>query len=147
MFLTNLCNLRVFQRSILILPCPCFVVTLKSLRYDHPLDCDPNSKQAHTSVGHILARMATTPAGGIRTAERSSLEIKDLLRKLHPSAGNHKDRIRRLNKFRNYVQPDVRIVFCIYFVLLVGGFYISLVLIGGLSISLLCPYLRRMMAL
>jgi hypothetical protein len=40
----------------------------------------------------------------------ASLEIKDLLRKLHPSAGNHKDRIRRLNKFRNYVQPDVRVV-------------------------------------
>jgi hypothetical protein len=42
-------------------------------------------------------------------ADRSSIEIKDLLRKLHPAAGsNHKDRIRRLNKFRNYVQPPVR---------------------------------------
>lgn len=42
------------------------------------------------------------------TADRSSIEIKDLLRKLHPSSNNnHKDRIRRLNKFRNYVQPLV----------------------------------------
>jgi hypothetical protein len=43
------------------------------------------------------------------SADRSSIEIKDLLRKLHPSSNNnHKDRIRRLNKFRNYVQPSVR---------------------------------------
>lgn len=42
------------------------------------------------------------------SADRSSIEIKDLLRKLHPSSNNnHKDRIRRLNKFRNYVQPSV----------------------------------------
>jgi len=38
-----------------------------------------------------------------KSAERSSVEIKDLLRKLHPDRGNHKDRIRRLNKFRNYL--------------------------------------------
>jgi hypothetical protein len=66
----------------------------------------------------------TTPSSGgagIRTAERSSLEIKDLLRKLHPSAGNHKDRIRRLNKFRNYVQPDVRVIFYILQLLFVFG--------------------------
>lgn len=35
-----------------------------------------------------------------KTADRSSMEIKDLLRKL--KNGTHKDRIRRLNKFRNY---------------------------------------------
>lgn len=46
----------------------------------------------------------------VRNAERSSLEVKDLLRKLHPSSGNHKDRIRRLNKFRNYVQPSSSVV-------------------------------------
>jgi hypothetical protein len=40
-----------------------------------------------------------------RSAERSSIEIKDLLRKLHPERGNHKDRIRRLNRFRTYVMP------------------------------------------
>jgi hypothetical protein len=47
------------------------------------------------------------------TADRSSIEIKDLLRKLHPSStnNNHKDRIRRLNKFRNYVQPTT---VCLY---------------------------------
>ena len=41
-----------------------------------------------------------------RTAERSSIEIKTLVRKLHPKRGNHKDRIRQLNKFRNYVIGD-----------------------------------------
>jgi hypothetical protein len=46
-----------------------------------------------------------------RTADRSSMEIKDLLRNLHPDKGNHKDRIRRLNKFRNYVTPNVRLQF------------------------------------
>ena len=40
-----------------------------------------------------------------KSAERSSIEIKDLLRKLHPERGNHKDRIRRLNKFGNYIRP------------------------------------------
>jgi hypothetical protein len=38
--------------------------------------------------------------------DRSSIEIKGLLRKLHPDKGNHKDRIRRLGKFRNYVMGD-----------------------------------------
>ena len=38
-----------------------------------------------------------------KNADRSSIEIKDLLRKLHPDRGNHKDRIRKLSKFRNYV--------------------------------------------
>jgi hypothetical protein len=38
--------------------------------------------------------------------DRSSIEIKSLLRKLHPDKGNHKDRIRRLGKFRNYVMGD-----------------------------------------
>jgi len=41
-----------------------------------------------------------------RGADRSSVEIKTLIRKLHPSRGNHKDRIRQLNKFRNYVIGD-----------------------------------------
>lgn len=45
-----------------------------------------------------------------KTADRSSMEIKDLLRKLHPDRGNHKDRIRRLNKFRNYIAPNVSFV-------------------------------------
>jgi hypothetical protein len=40
-----------------------------------------------------------------KSAQRSSIEIRDLLRKLHPERGSHKDRIRRLNKFRNYVSP------------------------------------------
>lgn len=31
------------------------------------------------------------------------MEIKTLVRKLHPKRGNHKDRLRSLNKFRNYV--------------------------------------------
>jgi hypothetical protein len=38
-----------------------------------------------------------------KNADRSSIEIKQLLRKLHPDKGNHKDRIRRLNRFRNYI--------------------------------------------
>jgi hypothetical protein len=63
---------------------------------------------SHHGHSHAHAYDDDSWLGTIRTAERSSLEIKDLLRKLHPSAGNHKDRIRRLNKFRNYVQPDVR---------------------------------------
>lgn len=41
-----------------------------------------------------------------RGADRSSIEIKTLIRKLHPKRGNHKDRIRQLNKFRNYVIGD-----------------------------------------
>jgi len=45
-----------------------------------------------------------------KSAERSSIEIKDLLRKLHPDRGNHKDRIRRLNKFRNYLMPHAATV-------------------------------------
>lgn len=36
-------------------------------------------------------------------AARSSQEIKALLKKLDPSKSSHKDRIRRLNKFRNFV--------------------------------------------
>lgn len=38
-----------------------------------------------------------------KNADRSSIEIKTMLRKLHPDRGNHKDRIRRLNRFRTYV--------------------------------------------
>jgi hypothetical protein len=38
--------------------------------------------------------------------ERSSIEIKTLIRKLHPDQSNHKDRLRRINKFRNYVLGD-----------------------------------------
>ncbi|GAX11403.1 hypothetical protein FisN_22Lh076 [Fistulifera solaris] len=38
-----------------------------------------------------------------KNADRSSIEIKQLVRKLHPDKGNHKDRIRRLNRFRNYI--------------------------------------------
>lgn len=41
-----------------------------------------------------------------RGADRSSIEVKTLVRKLHPQRGNHNDRIRQLNKFRNYVIAD-----------------------------------------
>ena len=41
-----------------------------------------------------------------KNADRSSIEIKSMLRKLHPDRGNHKDRIRRLNKFRNFVTGE-----------------------------------------
>ena len=35
--------------------------------------------------------------------DRSSVEVKSLLRKLEPKSGsNHKDRVRLLNRFRNY---------------------------------------------
>jgi hypothetical protein len=41
--------------------------------------------------------------------ERSSAEIRQLLRKLDPQAGGgHKDRARRLARFRNYVEVDPR---------------------------------------
>ena len=39
-------------------------------------------------------------------AERASQEIKALLRRLDPKDSSHKDRIRRLNKFRNYVTGE-----------------------------------------
>jgi hypothetical protein len=45
-------------------------------------------------------------ADDIKNAERSSIEIKAMLRKLHPDRGNHNDRIRRFNKFRSFVMPD-----------------------------------------
>ena len=38
-----------------------------------------------------------------KNADRSSIEIKSLLRKLHPDRGNHRDRVRALTKFKNYV--------------------------------------------
>lgn len=52
-----------------------------------------------------------------KNADRSSIEIKQLLRKLHPDKGNHKDRIRCLNRFRNYisnVSSVIRIVLDIF---------------------------------
>jgi hypothetical protein len=52
-----------------------------------------------SSKGSLLIIMSSDDRG----AERSSVEIKTLVRKLHPKRGNHKDRIRSLNKFRNYV--------------------------------------------
>ena len=39
-------------------------------------------------------------------AERATQEIKALLRRLDPNSSTHKDRIRRLNKFRNYVTGE-----------------------------------------
>lgn len=39
-------------------------------------------------------------------ADRASQEIKTLLRKLDPKDSSHKDRIRRLNKFRNFVNGE-----------------------------------------
>ena len=71
------------------------------------------------------------------SADRSSIEIKDLLRKLHPSSNNnHKDRIRRLNKFRNYVQPPVRLYIFIKVVILLlfydlRGFVVYALVISG----------------
>ena len=43
-----------------------------------------------------------------KNADRSSIEIKTLLRKLHPDRGNHRDRVRALTKFRNYVISGVK---------------------------------------
>ena len=39
-------------------------------------------------------------------ADRASQEIKALIRKLDPNSSSHKDRIRRLNKFRNFVTGE-----------------------------------------
>ena len=39
-------------------------------------------------------------------AERATYEIKALLKRLDPNDNSHKDRIRRLNKFRNYVTGE-----------------------------------------
>jgi hypothetical protein len=39
-------------------------------------------------------------------ANRASQEIKALCRRLDPANGSHKDRIRRLNKFRNFVSGE-----------------------------------------
>jgi hypothetical protein len=39
-------------------------------------------------------------------ADRASQEIKALLRRLDPDKTSHKDRIRRLNKFRNFVAGE-----------------------------------------
>lgn len=39
-------------------------------------------------------------------ADRASQEIRDLVRRLDPRDSSHKDRIRRLNKFRNFVTGD-----------------------------------------
>jgi hypothetical protein len=39
--------------------------------------------------------------------ERSQIEIRQLLKRLHPNTGGgHKDRVRRLNRFRNYCSVD-----------------------------------------
>ena len=43
---------------------------------------------------------------GVVDPDRSSIEVKALLRRLHPKAGNHKDRVRRISKFRNYINGD-----------------------------------------
>ena len=43
---------------------------------------------------------------GVGDPDRSAIEVKALLRRLHPKAGNHKDRIRRISKFRNYINAD-----------------------------------------
>jgi len=58
-------------------------------------------------VNAIEYRSVTEPDSAAmaeeKNADRSSIEIKQMLRKLHPDRGNHKDRIRRLNRFRTYV--------------------------------------------
>lgn len=43
---------------------------------------------------------------GVVDPDRSAIEVKALLRRLHPKAGNHKDRVRRISKFRNYINAD-----------------------------------------
>ena len=43
-----------------------------------------------------------------KNADRSSIEIKNLLRKLDPDRGKHGDRVRAMTKFRNYVTGGVR---------------------------------------
>ena len=70
------------------------------------------------------------------TADRSSIEIKDLLRKLHPSSNNsHKDRIRRLNKFRNYVQPSVcHSTYRFYCYLIEYGYYLLLCMLMNVCV-------------
>ena len=57
--------------------------------------------------------MADAASGLERGADRSSVEIKTLIRKLHPKRGNHKDRIRALSKFRNYVLTGDRVRYCV----------------------------------
>lgn len=43
--------------------------------------------------------------GDADPAERSSVEVKALLRKLDPRTGSsHKDRVRLLSRFRNYAE-------------------------------------------
>jgi hypothetical protein len=39
-------------------------------------------------------------------ADKASQEIKALIRRLDPRDSSHKDRIRRLNKFRNFVTGE-----------------------------------------
>ena len=46
-----------------------------------------------------------------KNADRSSIEIKSLLRKLDPDRGKHGDRVRALNKFRNYVTNGVSLCY------------------------------------
>jgi hypothetical protein len=53
----------------------------------------------HLSIGLPTARM------GDAGPDRSSVEVKALLRKLDPKTGSsHKDRVRLLNRFRNYAE-------------------------------------------
>lgn len=39
-------------------------------------------------------------------ADMASKEIKSLIHKLDPDKSSHKDRIRKFNKFRNFVHPE-----------------------------------------
>jgi hypothetical protein len=38
--------------------------------------------------------------------ERSIIEVKHLLHRLNPQSTNHKDRVRVLSRFRNYVSGE-----------------------------------------
>jgi hypothetical protein len=53
-------------------------------------------------------------------ADRASQEIKALCRRLDPANGSHKDRIRRLNKFRNFVTgEDVSIMIMVMLLIMI----------------------------
>jgi hypothetical protein len=56
----------------------------------------------HNPNNEPLACLSSTMADE-KNADRSSIEIKTLLRKLHPDRGSHRDRVRALTKFRSYV--------------------------------------------
>lgn len=63
-------------------------------------------------------------------ADRAAQEIRALCRKLDPRNTSHKDRIRRLNKFRNFV-TGVRFFGCLV-LLLVGLLFVGWLKYGNI---------------